>query len=75
MHRLRPAVARDEAGSTVENGIRLLDLLDGLAATEEQVLEPIAERSPSPGDWAAVRELEDGVGWSLIAAPPPWPGP
>jgi DUF438 domain-containing protein len=75
LRRLRLAVARDDVGSTVENGIRLLDLLDGLAATEEQVLAPIAERALSPGDWAAVRELEDGVGWSLIAAPPPWPGP
>lgn len=75
LRRLRLAVARDDAGSAVENGIRLLDLLDDLAATEEQVLAPIAERSLSPGDWAAVRELEDGVGWSLIAAPPPWPAP
>jgi hypothetical protein len=75
LRRLRLAVAGDDAGSTVENGIRLLDLLGGLAATEEQVLAPIAERAFSPGDWAAVRELEDGVGWSLIAAPPPWPGP
>jgi DUF438 domain-containing protein len=73
--RLRLAVARDDAGSTVEHGIRLLDLLDDLAATEEQVLAPIAERSLSAGDWAAVRDLEDGVGWRLIAAPPPWPGP
>ena len=73
LRRLRLAVARDDAGSAVENGVRLLDLLDGLAATEEQVLAPIAERVLTPGDWAAVRELEDGVGWALIAAPPPWP--
>jgi DUF438 domain-containing protein len=72
--RLRLAVARDDAVSAVESGLRLLDLLGGLAATEEQVLDPIAERLLSPGDWAAVRELEDGVGWSLIAMPPRWPG-
>jgi len=75
LRRLRLTLARDDAGSAVENGLRLLDLLGDLAATEEQVLAPIAERSLSFGDWAAVRELEDGVGWSLIAAPPPWPAP
>ncbi len=73
LRRLRLAVARDDAGSAVENGVRLLDLLDALAATEEQVLAPIAERALTSGDWAAVRELEDGVGWALIATPPPWP--
>ena len=75
LRRLRLAVARDDAGSAVENGVRLLDLLDALAATEEQVLAPIAERALTPGDWAAVRELEDAVGWALIVAPPPWPAP
>jgi DUF438 domain-containing protein len=75
LRRLRVAVACDDAGSAVEMGLRLLDLLDDLAATEEHVLAPIAERSLSPGDWAAVRDLEDGVGWSLIAVPPPWPAP
>ena len=73
LRRLRLAVSRDDAGSAVENGVRLLDLLDALAATEEQVLAPIAARALTHGDWAAVRELEDGVGWALIAAPPPWP--
>ena len=73
LRRLRLAVARDDAGSAVENGVRLLDLLDDARGDEEQVLAPIAERALSPGDWAAVRELEDGVGWSLIAPPPPWP--
>lgn len=71
--RLRLVVARDDAGSTVENGTLLLDLLDELAATAEQVLAPIAEGSLSAGDWAAVCELEDAVGWSLIATPAPWP--
>jgi DUF438 domain-containing protein len=75
LRRLRLAVARDDAGSAVETGLRLLDLLDDLAATEEHVLAPIAERSLSPADWAAARDLEDGVGWSLIAVPPPWPAP
>ena len=69
--RLRLVVARDDAGSTVENGTLLLDLLDELAATEEQVLAPIAERSLSDDDWVAVRELE--VGWSLITTPAPLP--
>jgi hypothetical protein len=67
LRRQRLAVARDDAGSTVENGTLLLDLLDELAATEEQALAPIAERSLSDDDWAAVRELE--VGWSLITTP------
>jgi DUF438 domain-containing protein len=73
--RLRLAVARDDAASAIESGLRMLDLLDDLAATEEQVLTPIAERTLSAGDWAAVRELEDGVGWSLISSPPVWPAP
>ena len=75
LRRLRLAVARDDAGSAVENGMRLLDLLDDLATTEQQVLDPMAARSLSQRDWAAVRELEDGVGWSLIAVPTPWPVP
>jgi len=45
---LRLAVARDDAGSAGESGMRLLDLPDGLAATEEQVLAPLAERTLSP---------------------------
>jgi len=65
--RLHLTVARD-AGSAVESGIRLLDLLDDLAVTEEEVLTPIAEGSLSLGDRAAVRELEVGVRRSPIAA-------
>ena len=74
LRRLRLAVARDDASFVVENGVRLLDLVDGLLATEEQVLVPLAELSLATSDWAAVRELEDGIGWELIARPPPWPG-
>jgi len=66
--RLHLTVARDDAGSAVESGIRLLDLLDDLAVTEEEVLTPIAEGSLSLGDRAAVRELEVGVRRSPIAA-------
>ena len=73
LRRLRLAVARDDAAFVVENGGRLLDLIGELLATEEEVLVPIAERRLAPGDWAAVREIEDGVGWQLIAPPPPWP--
>jgi DUF438 domain-containing protein len=74
LRRLRLAVARDDAAFVVENGARLLDLLGELLATEEQVLVPLAELRLTPGDWAAVREIEDGVGWELISPPPPWPG-
>jgi DUF438 domain-containing protein len=74
LRRLRLAVLRDDAAFVVENGTRLTELLDDLLTTEEQVLAPLAERHLSPSDWAAVRELEDGVAWKLIPAPPPWPG-
>ncbi|HZL63752.1 MAG TPA: hemerythrin domain-containing protein [Thermoleophilia bacterium] len=73
LRRLRLAVARDDAAFVVENGARLLDLLGELLATEEQVLVPLAQQRLAVGDWVAVRELEDGVGWELIATPPPWP--
>jgi len=73
LRRLRLAVARDDAAFVVDNGARLLDLLGELLATEEQVLVPLAEQRLAAGDWVAVREVEDGVGWELIATPPPWP--
>jgi DUF438 domain-containing protein len=73
LRRLRLAVARDDAAFVVDNGARLLELIGELLATEEQVLLPLAEQRLVPSDWAAVRELEDGVGWELIAPPPPWP--
>ncbi|MEI6727070.1 MAG: hemerythrin domain-containing protein [Actinomycetes bacterium] len=73
LRRLRLAVARDDAAFVVDNSARLLDLLGELLATEEQVLVPLAEQRLAAGDWMAVRELEDGVGWELIAPPPPWP--
>lgn len=70
---LRLAVTRDDPVPVIEHGTRLLDCLTELSAAEEHVLAPVAERSLSEADWAAVRELEDGVGWSLIPSPPPWP--
>jgi DUF438 domain-containing protein len=73
LRRLRLAVARDDAAFVVENGARLLDLVGELLAAEGQVLVPLAEQRLAPGDWAAVREIEDGVGWELIPPPPPWP--
>jgi DUF438 domain-containing protein len=54
-------------------GARLLDSLEDLLAQDERLLEPLALRHFSAGDWTAVRELEDGVGWRLIPTPPPWP--
>ena len=75
LRRLRLAVARDDAGSAVVNGMRPLDLLDDLATTEQRVLDPMAARSPTRRDWAAVRGLEDGVGWSLITVQTPWAPP
>lgn len=73
LRRLRLAITRDDAPFVVETGLRLLDLLDDLLSIDGQVLVPLAERHLSAGDWAAVREMEDGLGWSLIPAPPPWP--
>ncbi len=73
LRRLRLAVDRDDAPAAVEAGTRLVDALEDLLTQDEGLLEPLALRHLSPEDWAAVRELEDGVGWSLIAPPPPWP--
>ena len=73
LRRLRLAVERDDAASVAETGARLVDALEDLLAQDERLLEPLALRHFSAGDWAAVRELEDGVGWGLIAPPPAWP--
>jgi hypothetical protein len=70
---LRRALARDDAVSVLECGRLLCERSQELAVCEEQVLVPLAERNLTPGEWTAVRGLEDGVGWSLIPAPPPWP--
>ena len=71
LRRLRLAVERDDSPSAVEAGVRLLGEIDDLLAQDERLLEPLSQRHFSAGDWAAVRELEDGVGWALIQAPPP----
>jgi DUF438 domain-containing protein len=73
LRRLRLAVARDDAAFVVETGTRLLNLLDDLLSIDSEVLVPLAERHLAAGDWVAVREMEDGLGWSLIPTPPPWP--
>lgn len=73
LRRLRVAIARDDASSVADAGARLVDSLEDLLAQDERLLEPLARRHFSEGDWAAVRELEDGVGWKLIPSPPPWP--
>jgi hypothetical protein len=73
LRRLRLAVARDDAAFVVETGTRLLNLLDDLLSIDSDVLVPLAERHLAAGDWVAVREMEDGLGWSLIPPPPPWP--
>ena len=75
LRRLRLAVERDDAASVAEAGARLVDALEDLLAQDERLLEPLALRHFSAGDWAAVRELEDGVGWGLIPPPPAWPNP
>jgi DUF438 domain-containing protein len=74
LRRLRLAVEHDDASSAVETGARLLREIDDLLAQDGRLLEPLAQRHFSAGDWAAVREIEDGVGWALIPAPSPWPG-
>ncbi len=73
LRRLRLAVDGDDASSVAEAGARLVDALEDLLAQDERVLEPLATRYFSADDWGAVRELEDGVGWSLIRPPPAWP--
>lgn len=73
LRRLRLAIGRDDAVFVVEIGHRLLGTIDGLLLGDEQVLAPLAQRCFTPADWAAVRELEDGVGWGMLPAPPPWP--
>jgi DUF438 domain-containing protein len=73
LRRLGLAVERDDAAYAVEAGARLLVELDELLALDVRLLEPLARRHFSAGDWAVVRELEDGVGWALVAKPPPWP--
>jgi len=75
LRRLRLAVDRDDASSVAEAGARLVDSLEDLLAQDERLLEPLARRHFSEGDWAVVRELEDGVGWELIPPPPPPPWP
>lgn len=69
----RLAVRGDDPARIVECGSRLLECLAELSGSEEHVLVPIAAQTLSEAGWAAVRELEDGVGWSLIPRPPPWP--
>ena len=66
-------MSRDDSCSVLEHALDLLESLNELAVCEDQVLAPIAERSPSVMGWTAVREEEDAVGWSLVPAPPPWP--
>jgi DUF438 domain-containing protein len=73
LRRLRLAVEHDDASSAAEAAARLLAEVDDLLAQDERLLEPLAQRHLSAGDWIAVRELEDGVGWALLQAPPRWP--
>jgi DUF438 domain-containing protein len=74
LRRLRLAVDGDDAASVAEVGSRVVESLEDLVAQDERLLEPLALRYFSAVDWAAVRELEDGVGWRLIPPPPPWLG-
>ncbi len=73
LRRLRLAVAGDDTTSVAEGGARLVRSLGDLLAQDERVVEPLALRHFSRGDWAVVRELEDGVEWRLVAPPPAWP--
>jgi hypothetical protein len=73
LRRLRLAADRDDPASVAEAAVRLLTEVGDLLAQDERLLEPLALRHFSAGDWAAVRELEDAVGWALTQKPPPWP--
>jgi DUF438 domain-containing protein len=72
LRRLRLAVERGDAAPAAEAAARFIAEVNDLLAQDERLLEPLAQRYFSAGDWAAVRELEDGVGWALLR-PPPWP--
>jgi DUF438 domain-containing protein len=72
LRRLRLAVEHDDATSVAEAALRFGSGVDDLLAQDERLLEPLALRHFSTGDWVAVRELEDGVGWAL-GQPPRWP--
>jgi uncharacterized protein len=74
LRRLRLAVKADDGASAVETGTLLLERLEDILSVEQEVLVPLAAQRFGTADWAAVRELEDGVGWSLVPEPPPWPG-
>lgn len=74
LRRLRLATEADDAATVVEAGLQLVARLDDILIVEDEVLAPLAEGRFSDADWAAVRELEDGIGWSLIPSPPLWPG-
>jgi DUF438 domain-containing protein len=71
LRRLRLAIERDDLSSVAEAGARLVVALEDLLEHDERLLEPLALRHFSARDWAAVREIEDRVGWTLI--PPPAP--
>lgn len=73
LRRLKLAVERDDSASAAESAARFLAEADDLLAQDERLLEPLAQRHFSESDWAAVRELEDGVGWALLRTPPRWP--
>ncbi len=75
LRRLRLAVDRDDAAFVADAGARLAGLIDDLLGTFDVILVPLAERHLSMGDWAVVRELEDGVGYAFIPPPPSWPDP
>jgi hypothetical protein len=75
IRRLRLAVDGDDGATVVEAGLQLVAQLDDILRIEDEVLAPLARRRFASGDWAAVRELEEGVGWSLIPPPPLWPAP
>jgi DUF438 domain-containing protein len=70
---LRRGLARDDAVAVLEHGKLLLERMDELALSEEEVLVPLAEQTLTQRDWMELRGLEDAVGWALIPAPPPWP--
>jgi DUF438 domain-containing protein len=74
LRRLRLAAEVDDAATVVEAGMQLVAQLDDILVVEDEVLAPLAEGRLSEADWAAVRELEDGIGWSLIPSPQTWPG-
>lgn len=72
--RVRSAAARHDVTAAVGGGLRLVAMVEEVAAQEDQLLLPLAETTLSLQDWEEMRAAEDDFGWSLVDPPPAWSG-